>query len=147
MSIALWWHLQCLSLNPALKSFISSSSSDSFITLSAIDSGLGSEGRVPGSLESSLNELESPSDAWVELVDRLDAEVVEVDGDLGVGVVTWIAFAIVFFFFFSVRGQAVDDEPRPFSPGALLNFPFCLFSSRYLRLFWWPFASASCASS
>lgn len=79
----------------------------------------------PGSLRSSLDELESSSDAWAELIDRLDTEAIEVDGDSGAGVATLITFAIIFFFFFLAGGQDVDDEPQPFSPGAFLNFPFC----------------------
>lgn len=135
MFIASWRHLRCLSLNLALKSFnISSSSFGSFISLRAINSCSGSEERVLQSLGSSLKELESPSDASVELVVRLDIEVVEVDRDSRVGVVALITFAVVFFFFLSTGGQAIDDEPRPFSSGALLNFSSYLFFLLLLKM-------------
>ena len=46
---------------------------------------------------SSIDELDSPSDAWAELVDRLDVEAVEVNEDSRVGDATLIALAMVFF--------------------------------------------------
>ena len=91
-----------------------------------MDSSSGSEWWVPRSLGSSLKELESPLDAWAELVDRLDMEAVEEYWDSGAGVLALIAFAIVFFFF-SGGGRTTDGEARSFSSGALLNFPSCIF--------------------
>lgn len=81
--MASWRHLWCLSLKPVLKSFNMSSFSSfgSFITLRAIDSSSGSEGKVPGSLGSSLEELETPLEVSAKLS---DAEREKIDEDPGV---------------------------------------------------------------
>ena len=44
--------------------------------------------------------------------------------------------------FFCGRGKAAGEESRPFSPGAFLNVPFCLFSSCWLRRSWRAFVLA-----
>ena len=112
---------------------MSPSSSDSFITPRAIGFGSGLEGQVPESLGSSLKEPESPLEAWAELSAELDAKGVEVDTNSRAGVDALVAFTMSFFLFFSAGGQTADDEARPFSPDALLNFPFCLLFSRCSR--------------
>lgn len=60
-----------VSLKLILKSFDMSSFSyfGSFITPRAIDSDSGLEEQIPGSLGSSLEELETHSKAWAELSD------------------------------------------------------------------------------
>lgn len=66
------------------------------MTLKAIGSSSGLEGQVPRSLGSSLEELETLSEMWVELS---KAEREEVDGDAGAGVGALVTFTRVFFFF------------------------------------------------
>lgn len=80
--MASWRHLWCLSLKPVLKSFNMSSFSSfgSFITLRAIDSSSGLEGKVPGSLGSSLEEPETPLEVSAKLS---DAEGEKIDEDPG----------------------------------------------------------------
>lgn len=68
-------------------------------------------------------------DAWTKLVDQLDTKAIEIDEGSGDRDSTLVDFAMVFFFFFSTGGRAVDNESRPFSLGAFLNFThvFSLF--------------------
>lgn len=85
MSIVSYKRLRCLSINPVLKSFMSSSSSDSFTNLKPINSDSGWGGLVPESTVSSRDKLESPSDAGTKLTDWLNAEAIEEDERSGIG--------------------------------------------------------------
>lgn len=89
--------------------------------------GSGSEWRWPESLCSNSERPESPSEFGTELSVEVDTEEVEAEGEIGTEVDTLTNFALDFFFL--GEGQATEDEARLFSPGALLNFPSCLFSS------------------
>lgn len=60
---------------------------------------------------SSLGKLESPSDAYAEMADWLDSEVVVKEEGSRAKDTILIAFAMVFFFFFSTGGWTIDDEP------------------------------------
>lgn len=95
---------------------------------------LGFEGQAPEPLRSNSIRSKLPSKAWTKLSAELDADGVEVDGDSRARVDALVASTMSFFFFFSTGGQVVDDEARPFSPNALLNFPSYLLSSHCSRL-------------
>ena len=99
------------------------------MTLSAISSG--SEWRGLESLRSKSGRSDPPSEFRTELSTEVDVEGVEAEGEAGTEVDTLTVFALDFFFL--AGEQAVKDEARPFSLGALFSFPPCLFSSLWSR--------------
>ena len=138
-------HLRCLRKSPVLRSLVSLISSRSCTTLKPTNSGCGWGELDPGRKVSSCGELEvasgssASSDSGIVWSDRLGPDLQDEDEASGVEATIRSTCArvffvfFVFFFFFVVGGRAAGEESRPFSPGAFLNVPSCLFSSRWSR--------------
>lgn len=79
------------------------------MTLRAIGSSSGSEGRSPESLRSRPGESKLPLEAQTELSAEVDVERVEANKEVGNIVEALVVLALVSFFFLT-GGQAADDE-------------------------------------
>ena len=147
--------LPCFRRSPALRSLVSLISFGSSTTYKPTNSGLGWGELGPGWKISSCRELEvasgssASSDSGIVWSGRLGPNLQDENEASGVGAAIRSTYASVFFilflFFFSfvARGRAAGEKSRPFSPGAFLNVPSCLFSSRWSRRSWRTFESAS----
>ena len=149
-------HLPCLRKSPALRLLVSLISFGSSTTCKPTYSGSGWGELGPGWKITSCRELEvasgslASSDSEIVWSGWLGPDLQDEDKASGVRAAirsTCASVFFVFFFSFVAGGQVAGEESRPFSPGAFLNVPSCLFSSRWSRRSWRAFVSVSRALS